>query len=315
MKKKIPGILILVLTINSCVAQNLVPNPSFENYISCPTALNQIYTCQDWHSFGYVPDYLNVCASNPQVSVPNNYYGYQVPASGNAYAVFLNVHVPSPTRDFIGAQLLQPLVIGQTYYVSLKISLVGFSCPTNKMGVLFSTLPFDSIHPPPLNNFAHIYTDTIVTDTMNWFNITGSFIADSNYSYITIGNFFLNPTTNTFCGNIWSDWYYVDDVCVSTDSMTCYYPVGMEEVSNGSIELFPNPATGELRINPEHSGAGLKIKKIEIYNAFGERVFSQPETSNSKQAAIDVSYLASGIYFVTVTDKERKSVTKRFVKM
>jgi hypothetical protein len=156
MKKKIPGILILWLTINFCFAQNLVPNPSFENYVSCPTTFNQIYLCQDWRSFGVAPDYYNFCGAGA-VSVPQNNYGFQYAVTGNAYCGFLNCHVPGPLNDFIGAQLLQPLVIGQTYFVSLNVSRVNMNyCPTNKMGVLFSTVPFDSVHPPPRNDFAHV---------------------------------------------------------------------------------------------------------------------------------------------------------------
>jgi len=291
-----------------CVAQNLVPNPSFESYINCPANLNQIYECQDWNNWGYFPDYFNSCAVNPQVSVPNNYYGFQNPASGNAYCVFLNHHVPAPLNDFMGAQLLQSLLIGQTYFVSLKISFVGFSCPTNKMGVLFSTLAYDSIHPPALNDFAHVYTDTIVTDTMNWFQIKGSFVADSNYAYIIIGNFFNNPSLNPniFCGNIWSSWYYVDDICVSTDSMTCYsFPTKTVEQNNIGIDLFPNPTSSIFTLQTIQPFVN---STIVISNTLGEKIIEQKLISEKTE--IDLSAYPKGIYFVKVIQGNRVAVKK-----
>jgi hypothetical protein len=114
------------------------------------------------------------------------------------------------------------------------------------------------------------------------------------------------------CGNVFSSYYFVDDVCVSTDSMTCYYPVGTEELNNSSIELFPNPTTNELKIQ----NAEFRIETVEVYDALGQRVCSQLETKDFKpQTSVDISQLRPGIYFVTITDKEKNTVTRKFVKL
>jgi hypothetical protein len=303
---------ILTLLISEfCSAQNLVPNPSFENYISCPTNLNQIYKCQDWHNWGYNPDYFNSCAGSSLVGVPLNYYGQQIPAEGSAYCAFLNHSVPWGIHDFIGAQLVQPLIVGQTYFVSLQICHIYGNCTTNKMGVRFSTLPFDSINHPPINNFAHIYTDSIIADTLIWFKIKGSFVADSNYAYISIGNFFTDPGINTFCGNIWSSYYYLDDICVSTDSTICYSPVGLndEEKVIDIIKIFPNPVSDNLRIKV--SGISPAKKCLSIYNIIGKEVLR--ENFSSQEYSVDVSRFAKGIYFIEV--KNENNITQRkFVK-
>ncbi|MEI6815793.1 MAG: hypothetical protein WCL14_04215 [Bacteroidota bacterium] len=60
MKKILPFLLIFFCQFS--FGQNLVPNPSFENYISCPTGTIEADSCLNWHNFGNSPDYFNICA-------------------------------------------------------------------------------------------------------------------------------------------------------------------------------------------------------------------------------------------------------------
>ncbi|MBL0073361.1 MAG: hypothetical protein IPP34_16745 [Bacteroidetes bacterium] len=41
---------------------NLVPNPSFENVISCPNGLGQIYLANNWENYGISPDLYCSCS-------------------------------------------------------------------------------------------------------------------------------------------------------------------------------------------------------------------------------------------------------------
>ena len=111
-------------------------------------------------------------------------------------------------REYIGVKLLTPLVIGVKYYVSFKACLSdnpSIVYASNKLGALFSTISYsvDSFCLPPCNstllppkNFAQVYSDSIITDTANWTTISGSFIADSVYQYVIIGNHFDNTHTS-----------------------------------------------------------------------------------------------------------------------
>ena len=164
--------------------QNLVPNSDFEVYSSCPVALDQVYLSTGWSSYRYSPDYFNSCNSGV-LGIPTNGVGYQSAYSGNAYAGFIAFDVNGDSREIIGSQLSQALSIGQNYFVSMRVSLAEFQpsppqyIPCNKIGIKFSTVPFSASAPPPINNFAHVFTDSIISDTMNWITIQGSFIADS----------------------------------------------------------------------------------------------------------------------------------------
>src|SRR5690348_13496096 len=80
---------IFITAIVTCLeAQNLVQNPSFEIYSSCPTSFSQIQLATGWENWLLSPDYFNVCVPNGNpASVPNGFnWSYQVPNTGNAYA-------------------------------------------------------------------------------------------------------------------------------------------------------------------------------------------------------------------------------------
>lgn len=144
---------------------NLVPNPSFEEYNQCPNADAQFSRVNHWVSFRNNPDYQNACDTTNKAGVPNNIWGYQSAASGQAYAGMLSFsssgNQSTSFREYLGAELISPLTIGTRYYVSLKVSptLTG-SLPFgsvkyvhNKLGVLFTTTSSSQY---PITNFAHV---------------------------------------------------------------------------------------------------------------------------------------------------------------
>ncbi|MCE9539031.1 MAG: hypothetical protein K8R85_07425 [Bacteroidetes bacterium] len=86
--KKLLLFSLLIFSFTFLNAQNLVPNPSFEQYSSCPNTECGISLAAGWYSAGYTPDYYNSCGSPSgpfEFGVPQNAVGYQHPASGNAY--------------------------------------------------------------------------------------------------------------------------------------------------------------------------------------------------------------------------------------
>ncbi|HZV44348.1 MAG TPA: hypothetical protein VFF90_07710, partial [Saprospiraceae bacterium] len=63
-------------------SQNLLPNPSFEVYTTCPTNYNtgEPLQCIPWTKATQgTADYFNVCAFGNNVGVPANYFGSQSP--------------------------------------------------------------------------------------------------------------------------------------------------------------------------------------------------------------------------------------------
>ena len=102
---------------------NLVINPSFETYTTCPNSGSQMYLAVNWWAVMNTPDYLNSCATlTTQVSVPNNFFGHQHSATGQAYAGFLNwlPNTGTEYREYLRSQLTQSLIVGRKYYLSVS---------------------------------------------------------------------------------------------------------------------------------------------------------------------------------------------------
>jgi hypothetical protein len=297
-------------------AQNLVPNPSFEEYTECPASniTNLIELAIGWHSFRGSPNYFNDCV-NESFSlwdVPKNGFGTQLPYSGSGYAGLYTYGNPdggsANYREFIGAQLMQSLILNTKYFVSFRVvrATNGFyydaGWANNKIGILLSMDSIYSFTSDNLNNFANIHTDSIISDTLFWQTITGSFIADSAYEFISIGNFFDAINTNAVSYGTASlgAYYYIDDVCLSTDSSYCLnWTYSGEEIKNSSVKIFPNPSDDYLYIDDIHS---LYVR-AEIINLLGEKVLSENISMESK---LYVKNIPSGIYNILLYSNKTK---------
>lgn len=283
---------------------NLVPNPSFEEYTECPSILGQI-ELTGWSSYRESPDYFNSCSNVQGCSVPINIAGYQNPATGNAYCGF-QTFFTSNLREYLGVQLISPLEIGKLYNLSFKIvrahgGLMEARCATNKIGLKFSTTPYDFDNPSPINNFAHLYSDEIITDTSNWTIISGTFVADLPYDYIMLGNFFDDNNTDTIIyESTCRAFYFVDDVSVNKETSGA-------EVSNTSMQsfsVFPIPAKEQIVIKSD-----FYFSAIRIINSYGS-VVKCVNIDNLNDIIIDISTFEKGVYYIELKISD-ELVTKK----
>jgi hypothetical protein len=319
-------LLVFFLFVGSfCGAQNLVPNSSFEEYDVCPNTISQISRAKGWNAARPTPDYFNSCAPyypHPIscVAVPLNSFGYRTPASGNAYIGIISKSINNEDREIIGAELVSPLQTGVKYYVSFKVSFIGQMyqpnrCSINKLGVLFSTSLYDSLSFAPICNCAQVYSDSIISDTLNWTRITGAFVADSNYSFINIGRFFDDTNTDSIqiSGTLGLAYYFIDDVCVSTDSVFTYsytYTDITESNILSSIIIYPNPTTDFVNIDFGHLNEPLDIA---IYDELGSVIFFK-DGIISPVEHIPITDVISDFLFVKITYKSG-SITRKIVKI
>ncbi len=303
---------LLILSSASGYSQNLVPNSSFEDTTSCPQLLGQVSYADQWSDCGTnnTPDFFYSC-SPAAVGIPDNIFGYQFAATGNGYCGFYTYYMGNDFREYISAQLITPMVIGQIYYVQFKVSRgdeAWIGAATDRIGARFTTntCPLDSVF---ADNFAHVYTNTIITDTMGWTIISGSFIADSAYQYIRLGNFFDDASTNSTATSS-VGYYYIDDVCVSTDSATC---VGLNAIDRVdppvTINIFPNPTEGQtvIQINKPVQNATLSVTNI-----LGETVFEIQNVSDQK-IVITLDFLPAGLYFLRLVENREVLVIEKLM--
>lgn len=264
--------------------QNLVNNGSFEDYTVCPNTLDQIELATGWSNFRGSCDYFNSC-SDDTTSVPENWIGEQEAATGSAYAGIIcfsdDDGNPFYVREWLGTPLTAPLTIGTQYHVSFKACLTtggfgtngSFIYAVNKLGVRFAVAPFFDSDFDAVPESAALYNSGIIADSTAWTTVTGSFVADSAYSFLLLGNFF--GDANTSYVEVLPDglyqyaYYYIDDVCLSADPAFCTGGQSVpENGGDGLIRTYPNPC-GDWII--AETGAG-QVQTIRVNDLSGRVV-------------------------------------------
>ncbi len=219
--------------------QNLVNNPDFETYSSCPMGQQLLNNATGWSKppVGItIGDYYNACNTSSyafacdSVGVPNNFGGYTPAHSGNAYVGFLAYY--GSVREYVEGSLSTPLVAGKDYEVSFFVRLPPHAkYAVDKIGLYLS----NAVISQTFNNALTAYTpqvesSTMLSDINNWTLVTGKITAVGGEQYITIGNFHDNTTTNYITtGNAAGGcslvnnaaYYYIDDVSV-VPALTAY---------------------------------------------------------------------------------------------
>jgi hypothetical protein len=218
------NIIIYLLLFTVTKSQNLVPNPSFETYTSCPTNYGQINSASGWDYIqaAQSAEYFNACSTSSNVSVPKNFSGtnYQLPRTGNAYAGVTTFYYN--LRDNIYTQLNSTLTLNNYYLVKMYAACVqSYKLASNNLALSFSNVSSYTLAPnTTLNLPMHIYKygNPVLKDTLNWTEIMGIYKAIGNEQYIIIGNFkdSLNTKVDTINSSAFSyaSSYLIDDVSV-----------------------------------------------------------------------------------------------------
>ena len=244
-------LLLVIATFFNVPAQNLVPNPGFENYIfsyTCQCCTNNLYShCfNNWtNANGASPDFYGTCCQLSLFSmlgIPNNWFGSQNSHSGNHYSGIVTWQdcFSYNWREYIETPLLIKLDSAKTYYVRFYASL-GDTCSRaiSNIGTYFSDTLIDILYSnPPSPYFVKVlpfipqYTNpdsNIITDKLEWTEISGTFTVNGGEKFMIIGNFKGDSSSNVISvpnnGGITCNqaYYYIDDVFVRQYD-TIHYP-------------------------------------------------------------------------------------------
>ncbi|MFT5819733.1 MAG: carboxypeptidase T [Crocinitomix sp.] len=98
------------------------------------------------------------------------------------------------------------------------------------------------------------------------------------------------------------DGFYFDDFTVYTDG---FDDSGIDELTNNSISVYPNPASSVLNIK---IASHVDVQSVTIQNELGQTV----QTLNGNTNVFSIANLAEGIYYVQVIDGTNTVITKRF---
>jgi gliding motility-associated-like protein len=223
-------IILWIFCVGGLRAQNLVPNPSFEEYNACPDLLGQIYRCEGWNStvYGSSTDYYNICNVfipnvTQNVGVPNNFWGYLPAYAGDAYAgmVLYNHPASNNYREYLKNSLTAPMLPGMRYRISFQMAFVHPVVNTNAVGVHLSTVP------PMIEDTTFTYMTLLpLTATLNhsvtsdslfaWQAWQQDYVAGGGERYFVIGNFHTSVNTTGMTPGIPQNGVYVfiDEVSV-----------------------------------------------------------------------------------------------------
>jgi OOP family OmpA-OmpF porin len=215
--------LLLIIGANG-FGQNLVPDPSFEEYKRCPTSIihqKSEFRLNKWYPARGSTDYYNSCANHKRtgVSVPYNQSGNQNARTGNGYVGFLSAKFGNE-REYLGAELIEPLINGEKYYVEFWISLADYSIhAAGRIGAYFSKDKISDRSLKPLKVDPQIMLKKAVLDTTNWVRVSGEFLAKGDEKFITIGSFsdkskYLVKTGRKKYPKYGPAYYFIDDVMV-----------------------------------------------------------------------------------------------------
>jgi hypothetical protein len=299
---------------------NLVPNPSFEEFENgCPVTFNEMPI--GWTKWRSSPNSFSTCVE-PQTLAdslggsPWTGWGVRLPADGESFCGLFAFESPSSAtqndfREYLGCQLEEPMLPGTTYYLRFQTAMAfkGYYWVTwasSHIGAIFTTQPY--LHPSnsmPIPNFAHVYSQEVLSDTVNWVTIEGSFVADQAYTHMALGVFFEFDLLNTMQlieGPNLGSYYFVDDVCVSKYPDCVRVSVSETADANPRITVYPNPANDQVRIESD-----FPVLECSLMDMSGRKLFSKGANSRVMEIALD--NLADGAYVLEIKTTDNK--TKR----
>jgi Secretion system C-terminal sorting domain len=284
-------LLLVILPICAWGQVNLVKNPSLEQHTFCPNAWEEIRAAVNWSPIDTVsnppmctPEYCNICGTGSP-SIPYGGYYYQYPRTGSGMAqlqMFYDERISPPPfnyyRDYLQGRLYQPLIAGKQYCVTFYTVLEETSdYAIASIGAYLDNGGIDNTDSigcasPQTSHIPQVENTTIISDTLNWTKIEGTFTATGSENFITIGNFrdkaHTNYTMFSPWGNIGSiaSWYLIDDISVIASDAVAYAGRDTAIGFGDSVfvglhdEAMPCTWTKQGSATVIHDGAGMWVK-------------------------------------------------------
>lgn len=213
--------LIFCHEISSQNIANYVSNGGFEKVVISASATTSSGV-ENWSAIDSTQGaFLLLSLGAPFYNAPQFSLGFQYPRTGNNF-IASEFYCSSCGRWNPKNRLKSQLRPNKTYCVKYYVvNTNNCRIAIDSYGAYFGDNSMDTIKKcnipltyliPQIEN-----SNGIITDTMNWIPVTGTFVANGNEKFMTIGNFRSNATTNTLLINTptlqtMSNDVYIDDV-------------------------------------------------------------------------------------------------------
>ncbi len=308
-------IILFFFTVGYHAQQNLIPNPSFEEYTECPsygeTGQGEFMKCKYWWyptspNVG-TPDYINTCNnSDPStpgfVGVPYNFLGNQYAFHGDAYVALatsqynLSQEYSSKSSEIIATKLHHKLTPCVEYTFAMRVSLCELSshaCDDIQIHLSRDSLFFNNMN--SIQSISPTWVNTaIIGDTLNWQLISTTFKTSGGEEFLYIGNFLKLDTLDYVFNNSYYSaqgayipYFYIDSISL--------YEV--RKIKNCDID-FPNifspnkDGTNDV-VNISYYG----VEELFIYNRWGNLILELNESNPIWDGSHKGQDCSEGIYY------------------
>lgn len=246
----------LLFPCSSAFSQNIVPNPSFEEYIDFKSEVRS-----GWHKVQGTdtPDYFNFGKGSSSETIFNEYIGGTSPKTGEGYVGLFCYRVNlqrgiKNIREFIESPLIRPLEKDSLYKIEISLLLDGESTIAVKnVGILFSDISLQSdkdldlLSIKPQVEFNASYLD----NTDNWITLQSFYKSQGTEKYLVIGNFRTDKKTAVksmisekqkgkkqkwdLSRSEKASYYYIDDILIEKISIGNTIPVS-EQLTKAEVQ-------------------------------------------------------------------------------
>ncbi len=285
--------LLLFLSFQS-ISQNLIPNPSFEDYSKCPSEIKQIDRVEKWYSANAgSPEYFNSCGFNGEID--------PIDGQGMVGLIFLDDY--RSMVEYIQIELVKPLEKDQYYCLNFYVASSSLNpIVTNKVGAYFSKEVLKTPIWEPLIKYPQVKTEEIIEANGKWVKVEGTFKANGGEQFMTIGNFY--------------EAYYLkeEQTFVNTNQVFTYYYYDYFKLfkSNQFCSIEENTPQRMEKEELEHlvyfdsDKYQLSLAELERLSSFIERL----EDSRFKQLKIEAhtDTLGSVFYNMILAQQRANSV-------
>lgn len=299
-------VIVCVFFYNKNYAQNLVPNPSFETFTSCPVNPGEIYKATPWQGVNSTTtDYYNACSVDWGVPVSFLTNPYQYARTGVAFAGFVALGTFTTNyREYLQVQLDTILIADSCYFLSFYCNLTNYpygSTAIKKIGAFLSDTAVNMAGPGTVLQFApQIVSNSFLSDTAAWMRVCGYYYATGGEQFLTIGNFITDLYTDTLhVAGTDVSYYFVDDVSIEKVPNCDTIGVGIleNEIFSNTI-IYPNPNNGLMTL--ECNLIDAESGKMSIYDITGKLIHTYNLSNGTKKIDIDAQFLDAGIYLYDI---------------
>ena len=221
---------------------NYIPNSGFEDFVKKPCFRISDDTTQiedyvlEWitptngSSDIWIDDGQVACSANLRrvgIKAHNGTMCAGIFTSGISSTNVNDPKIFAEYREYLHVKLKRRLQKGKSYSVEFYALCLGSSSfATNNRGVVLTTTSVKnstSHNVGVLNYSPQINFDLILSETKIWTKVSGCFVADDDYEYLTVGNFFRdNKTKVKALGTLpGSPAYYLIDDVVLEETQPC----------------------------------------------------------------------------------------------